>query len=79
MPRPQFTLRALLVATLVVAAFFGGMALQAKIEAKRRSDADQFVIDWMQQAIEKRSPQNIYRGQTGYGSKSLIIDLPGNR
>jgi hypothetical protein len=28
MPRPQFTLRALLVAMLVVAAFFGGMAWQ---------------------------------------------------
>ena len=31
MPRPQFTLRALLVAMLVVAAFFGGMAAQSRL------------------------------------------------
>ena len=30
--RPQFTLRASLVAMLVVAAFFGGMALQKQID-----------------------------------------------
>ena len=33
MPRPQFTLRALLVAMLVMGAFFGGMALQHQLEA----------------------------------------------
>lgn len=33
MSRPQFTLRALLVAMLVVAAFFGGMVLQKRIDA----------------------------------------------
>lgn len=33
MPRPQFTLRALLVLILVVAAFFGGMAVQRHLEA----------------------------------------------
>jgi hypothetical protein len=32
MPRPQFTLRALLMAMLVVAAFFAGMALQWRID-----------------------------------------------
>jgi hypothetical protein len=32
MPRPQFTLRALLVAVLVVAAFFGGMVVQRGID-----------------------------------------------
>lgn len=32
MLRPQFTLRALLVIMLVVAAFFGGMALQWRID-----------------------------------------------
>jgi hypothetical protein len=32
MPRPQFTLRALLVAILVVAAFFGGMAVQKRLD-----------------------------------------------
>ena len=36
MPRPQFTLRALLVAMLVVAAFFGGMALQRRLEQPAR-------------------------------------------
>jgi hypothetical protein len=33
MPRPQFTLRALLVVMLVVGAFFGGMALQRQLDA----------------------------------------------
>ena len=33
MPSPQFTLRALLVAVLVVGAFFGGMALQRQLDA----------------------------------------------
>jgi hypothetical protein len=32
MPRPQFTLRALLMAMLVVAAFFGGMAWQKRLD-----------------------------------------------
>ena len=32
MPRPQFTLRALLVAILAVACFFGGMAMQKRLD-----------------------------------------------
>lgn len=32
MPRPQFTPRSLLVAMLVVAAFFGGMAAQTQLD-----------------------------------------------
>ena len=36
MPRPQFTLRSLLVAMLVVAAFFGGIHFER--ERKRRDD-----------------------------------------
>jgi hypothetical protein len=32
MPRPQFSLRSLLVAMLVVVAFFGGMALQGALD-----------------------------------------------
>lgn len=32
MHRPQFTLRALLVAVLIVAAFFGGMAVQRRLD-----------------------------------------------
>lgn len=36
MPRPQFTLRALLVAMLVVAAFFGGI----RFERERRRIAE---------------------------------------
>lgn len=35
MPRPQFTLRALLVAMLIVAAFFGGMAVQRQREKSK--------------------------------------------
>jgi hypothetical protein len=36
MPRPQFTLRALLVAILVVAAFFAGIRFERKM--RRRAD-----------------------------------------
>jgi hypothetical protein len=34
MPRPQFTLRTLLVAMLVVAAFFGGMRLERELRTR---------------------------------------------
>jgi hypothetical protein len=37
MPRPQFTLRALLAAMLVVAAFFGGRVVGIENERKRMS------------------------------------------
>ncbi|HWB14579.1 MAG TPA: hypothetical protein VG826_35470 [Pirellulales bacterium] len=40
MPRPQFTLRALLVAMLVVAAFFGGI----RFERERRRRADDVMV-----------------------------------
>jgi hypothetical protein len=33
MPRPQFSIRTLLWLTLVVAAFFGGMAVQKRLDA----------------------------------------------
>lgn len=36
MPRPQFTLRALLLAMLVVGAFLAGMAAESKMQAMRR-------------------------------------------
>jgi len=39
MRRPQFTLRALLVAMLVVAAFFAGMAVQRRLGERNRSAA----------------------------------------
>ena len=38
MPRPQFTLRAVLVAMLAVACFFGGIRFEQ--ERRRREDAD---------------------------------------
>ena len=38
MPRPQFTLRALLVATLLVAGFFGGRELGVRHERQNRLD-----------------------------------------
>jgi hypothetical protein len=41
MPRPQFTLRALMVVMLVVAAFFGGM----QFERERRRQADEASAD----------------------------------
>lgn len=37
MRRPQFTIRALLVTMLVVAAFFGGMAVQRQLDERKRS------------------------------------------
>jgi hypothetical protein len=52
MPRPQFTLRALLVAMLVVAAFFGGIRFERYL-AERRADAVRLQIttgsDWFSQ------------------------------
>lgn len=38
MPRPQFTLRTLLVAVLVVAAFFGGIAYGKKLARERYAE-----------------------------------------
>jgi hypothetical protein len=48
MPRPQFTIRALLVAMLVVAAFFGGV----RFERERRRQADEAAAA---QAVFQRS------------------------
>jgi hypothetical protein len=49
MRRPQFTIRTLLVAMLVVAAFFGGMAVQHRItgfqETKRESSLRQQLVE----------------------------------
>jgi hypothetical protein len=46
MPRPQFTLRALLVAMLVVGAFFGGMAVQRTLDQRKRNTALTFQKDF---------------------------------
>ena len=43
MPRPQFTLRALLVAMLVVAAFFGGMAVQHTLDRWKYARYEQYL------------------------------------
>ena len=43
-PRPQFTLRALLVTMLVVAAFFGGIRFER--ERRRRADEAANPIDF---------------------------------
>lgn len=37
MRRPQFTIRSLLVAMLVVAAFFGGMSWQRSLDQRKRN------------------------------------------
>ncbi len=62
MPRPQFTLRALLVAMLVVGAFFGGMAVQRRLDESasrihlrsEHGDVDVMVLrdgsEWIMQA-----------------------------
>lgn len=60
MPRPQFTLRALLVAMLVVGAFFGGMRFgerrekarlerEASEEALRRNEA--MALEYMRRYV----------------------------
>jgi hypothetical protein len=63
MPRPQFTLRALLVAMLVVAAFFGGYALGVRNERQtpRRVtgvdgtyEASDYAIGWQRRARQSR-------------------------
>jgi hypothetical protein len=43
MPRPQLTLRALLVAMLVVGAFFGGIRFER--ERQRRQDERRYELD----------------------------------
>ncbi|HWB11675.1 MAG TPA: hypothetical protein VG826_20760 [Pirellulales bacterium] len=79
MPRPQFTLRALLVAMLVVGAFFGRMAFQAKIEAKRRADEGELFLDSWLETMRKREPRKIYQTREVHpGGGALINDLPGN-
>lgn len=45
MPRPQFTLRALLVAILVVAAFFGGIATQRYFDSRKMPPKQTLPVD----------------------------------
>ncbi|HVX11631.1 MAG TPA: hypothetical protein VHC22_10660 [Pirellulales bacterium] len=52
MPRPQFTLRALLVLVLVVGAFFGGIELGAKREQKRLA-SDRSELKAAQDALQR--------------------------
>jgi hypothetical protein len=79
--RFQFSLRALLVLILAVACFLGGMALQAKIDAKRRTDAEEWFMETLQQAIERGGANrhthegNDLRGVGG----DMINDLPEKR
>ena len=52
MPRPQFTLRALLVAMLVVGAFFGGMAWQRRLDQPVKRFSGGIVEDSGERWIE---------------------------
>ena len=55
MSRPQFTLRALLVAVLVVAAFFGGSALERKRQTRLQIElrsASEAVIGQQSRALQ---------------------------
>ena len=63
MPRPQFTLRALLVAVLVVAAFFGGMALERKWDEPTRigGPASSNLNVMIPEVIELRDGTRWYR------------------
>jgi hypothetical protein len=62
MQRPQFTLRALLVAMLVVAAFFGGIRFERKRQrrADERAAAIALAIEQLTEDLEKHS----YSGPT---------------
>jgi hypothetical protein len=51
--RFQFSLRALLVAMLVVAAFFGGMAIQEKIASFQRSQREKDLEEVIRQLREQ--------------------------
>jgi hypothetical protein len=79
--RLQFGLRVLLVLSLAVACFLGGMALQARIDAKRRADAEEWFADTVLQAIERGGANRqirVGRELTGV-SGDIMNDLPGNR
>jgi hypothetical protein len=59
MPRPQFTLRALLVAMLVVGAFFGGFAAGQRHERTKLAetwDAIRHSADYFQRTGILRHP-----------------------
>lgn len=74
MPRRQFTLRALLVAMLVVAAFFGGIAVERRRKAAHYED----VIDALEaENATLRNPFHIGRrnsaqGNSGVGTQSWL-------
>ncbi|HWB14494.1 MAG TPA: hypothetical protein VG826_35040 [Pirellulales bacterium] len=80
MPRPQFTLRALLVLLLAVACFFGGIRFER--ERQRRADeaaAELRVESWLE-AMSKREPRRSYEMRVVHpGGAPLINDLPRNR
>ena len=64
MPRPQFTMRALLVAMLVVAAFFGGLSLQRFLDMPVESwpsgaSADDFALEI--ERINRRDGTELFR------------------
>ena len=65
--RFQFSLKALLVAMLVVAAFFGGMEVQRKIEANRRADPDNPSQDivWFTVAPDGKQSRAVIRRIAG--------------
>lgn len=52
--RPQFTLRALLVLMLVVAAFFGGMAVSRQLSLRER-DRLWAQIDYLERTFVNRT------------------------
>jgi hypothetical protein len=66
-PRPQFSIRTLLVAMLAVAAFFGGMVVQRKIEANRLADPNNPSQDivWFTAAPDGKQSRAVFRRITG--------------
>ena len=67
MPRPQYTLKTLLVAMLVVAAFFGGV----RFERERRRRADEEAAALAAKAVPLRLPSRSARPPLDRG------DFPG--
>ena len=68
MHRPQFTLRALLVAMLVVAAFFGGMALGLHRNAQERNNLREAV----ERLAEDSRRQEQILAEHGWSPKAVV-------
>ena len=75
MPRPQFTLRALLVLLLAAACFFGGMAMQRKLDTPVLVRRTQGVVHYKKWGFRPSVTETI-RLHDGTEWKRSIHDRP---